>query len=176
MVPAGRHLLEAALRAEGHAATGVDYLQVVYLSQYLQDGVEEPFLSKSADGDPIYCQWLIRPRHYRRLQEAMPGRYPALSDGEVVLEGAYTFLEFRGLRVMADGMSQLLRIAQQEGYTWATTYVAADNTAALRGCHHSGFQLYRAHLATHRFGRRRQRMVGTPSACAPWNRAVADPR
>jgi hypothetical protein len=175
MMPAGR-TLETALAAEGDLATGMDYLQVVYLNRFLCAGVQEPFLAQSADGKPVYCQWLIRPRDHGRLQKAMPGRYRDVAEGEVLLEGAYTFLALRGVGAMADGMSQLLRTAHAEGYAYATTYVAADNVAALRGCYHVGFHLVHAHVATHRFGRRREDIAGGVAAREGWARATVVPR
>jgi hypothetical protein len=168
MMPAGPGEMEAALWAEAPAATGADYLQVMYLRRFLEARVEQPLVAHSADGKPVYCQWLIRPRDHARLQAAMPGRYRDIATGEVLLEGAYTFLGFRGLGAMADGMSQLLRSAETEGYTHATTYVAADNPAALKGCARAGFRAFRAHVATHRFGRRRERLVGASAAPEPW--------
>lgn len=175
MASATQSRLHAALRKEREVATGTSYLQVLYLERFVEAGVEEPFLAHGADGASMYCQWLIRPRDHGRLEAAMPGRYRPVAREEVVLEGAYTFVAFRGLGMMADGMSQLLTIAQEEGYAWATTYVAADNPAALRGCHRAGFQLLHPHVAIHRLGRRREYIDDTPAPREAWARATASP-
>lgn len=115
MCPANRPQLEAALRTERDVATGVSYLQVLYLKRFLEAGVSQPYLAVTADGAPIDCQWLIRPSAHGSWQAAMPGRYRATAPAEVLLEGAYTFVAFRGLGAMADGMSQLLATARREG-------------------------------------------------------------
>jgi hypothetical protein len=55
---------------------------------------------------------------------------------------------------MANGMAQLLRIAQAGGARAALTYVAAENATALRGCANVGFALDHLRMNKRRLGRR----------------------
>jgi len=168
----GAHKLASALE-NAREARGGDYLQARFLRRLLAGGAREPFLAQNEGGIAIYCQWLIRPRDHEQLAHVFPGRYHKPAPGEVLLEGAFTFPRFRGSGVMADGMGQLLRIARLEGYSFATTFTAADNPASLRGCGKVGFGPHRAYMATYRLGRRRQIALDSDIAWRPWERAIA---
>ena len=88
------------------------------------------------------------------LHAHAPSRYPHLGEGEVILEGAYTFTAFRQLGAMRDGMAQLLRIAAAEGANSALTYVEAHNVPSLRGCADVGFRPDHVRASIRRLGRR----------------------
>ena len=109
------------------------------------------YVADGADGRPIYAQWLIRQPDAWRLQDKPP--HDDLADDEVLLEGAYTFVAFRGVGAMADGMGQLLRIACDEGKAAAITYVRDNNIPSLRGCARVGFVLDHVRVNSTRLGR-----------------------
>lgn len=132
-------------------AAGADYFEVLLRTRMCAGGVQTLYAADAADGRPIYAQWLIRKLDDWRLRDKPP--HDALADGEVLLEGAYTFAAFRGVGAMADGMGQLLRIARDEGSAAAITYVLADNVPSLRGCARVGFVLDHVRVNTTRFGR-----------------------
>jgi len=111
--------------------------------------------AETSRGRPIYCQWLIRPPEMPRMEDCVPDTYEPLGEDEAMLEGAYTFTEFRGKKAMSDGMWQLLAIARDEGYASALTHVADDNVPSLRGCAAVGFVPDHAHVSVRRLTRRR---------------------
>ena len=111
------------------------------------------YAADATDGQPDLCTWLIRKGDEWRLQNKPP--HDALADDEVLLEGAYTFIAFRRIGAMVDGMGQLLRIARDEGSSTAITYVLEDNAPSLRGCARAGFVLDHVRVNTTRFGRER---------------------
>ena len=139
---------------ERRRARGEDYLEVLLRIGLCDAGVPTLYASELDDA-PTYCQWLIRAADQDVMRAHASGRYPHLADDEVLLEGAYTFLAFRRMGVMADGMAQLLRIARDEGASAAITYVTADNTASLRGCAAVGFTVDHVRRSIRRFGLRR---------------------
>ena len=135
-------------------------------------GIKALYAADSADGRPVYAQWLIRRPDDWRLQNKPP--HDALAEGEVLLEGAYTFVAFRGVGAMADGMGQVLRVARDEGNVAAITYVLADNVASLRGCARVGFVLDHVRLNTTHLGRERsERRPVDAGAQQAWETAVA---
>jgi RimJ/RimL family protein N-acetyltransferase len=137
-----------------------------------EDGVESLYVAH-VDGEPAYCQWLVRRRQQPAIQRHSPRTYRPLGEGEVLLEGAYTFTAFRGKKAMAAGMVQLLHIARDEGATAAITYVAADNVPSLRGCARVGFALDGQRIKTVRLGRRRVHEVAADdTARAAWQAAT----
>jgi hypothetical protein len=117
-----------------------DRSQVLLRRLWSDAGIRELYVGDGPDGQPAYCQWLVRARDQWPLQEYSPGRYPALKDDEVMVEGAYTFTAYRRKGAMADGMHQLLSIARSEGARAALTYVGEENVASLRGCAAVGFR------------------------------------
>lgn len=140
--------------AELEHARGGDYLEVLLRLGLCDDGVKTLYVA-DAGGEPIYAQWLVREDDQDLMHAHAPGRYDRLAPGEVLLEGAYTFADFRRMGAMADGMAQLLRIARDEGTDSAITFVTVDNVASLRGCAAVGFMPDHIRRSSRRFGVRR---------------------
>jgi len=87
---------------------------------------------------------------------------------------AYTFMNFRRLGAMADGMRQLLVQSRDAGDRRVFTYVAEDNVPSLRGCANVGFILDHLRYDRRRLGVRRVRRVPPDAASkARWAAAVA---
>ncbi|MDP9223593.1 MAG: hypothetical protein M3P18_07000 [Actinomycetota bacterium] len=134
--------------------TGRAYVDTVVRTRFGEAGIQTLFVSDH-DGEPTYAQWLIRPSDQGLLHSYEPENYPQLSPDEVLLEGAYTFVRFRRLGLMNDGMRQLLVVARDEGHSAAITYVGAENVASLRGCANVGFVLDHVRYEARRPGRPR---------------------
>ncbi len=160
-------------RAEEVAVTGDDREQVAIRERARAAGVPGLHIAFH-DAAPAYCQWLVRPRDQDRLAQHEPGAHQRLGEDEVLLEWAYTFAAFRRMGAMADGMSQLLHIARDEGFRVAFTYVEDSNVASLRGCRLVGFYLDHCRIHRWRLGRHR-RFDCLPSERdrLAWNAAVA---
>jgi hypothetical protein len=158
---------------EQEQVEGFDLGQVLMRERWRTGDVRELFVA-TADGAPAYCQWLVRPADLAALDVHEPGAHPSLPAHEVLLEGAYTFVAFRRMGAMADGMAQLLRVARDEGYTSALTYVEDANIASLRGCEAVGFRLDHVRVSAWRLGRfsGTQRPPGDGDRAA-WGAAVA---
>ena len=80
--------------SELNRAGGIDYLEALVRTWMCASGVPTLYASDASDGRPIYAQWLIRSPDDWHLQNKPP--HDELTDGEVMLEGAYTFVAFRG--------------------------------------------------------------------------------
>jgi hypothetical protein len=155
-----------------HAASA-DLKQLLLRERFRLHGVTTLYVAETSRGRPIYCQWLIRPSEMPLMDACVPDTYEPLGDGEVMLEGAYTFTEFRGKKAMSDGMWQLLAIARDEGFASALTYVADDNVASLRGCAAVGFVPDHAHVSVRRLTRRRtDRLAVDDAMWAAWRAAT----
>ena len=124
---------------ESSATTGVDSLEARARDRMCRAGVRQLYVALAEDERPMYAQWCIHAGDRHLLDRLGVGYYREQTDHEVLLEGAYTFREFRGLRIMAEGMGQLLTRARQAGATSALTYVETTNIPSLRGCASLGF-------------------------------------
>lgn len=133
---------------------GDDALEVGNRIRMCEGDVQQLFVASDDQGEPIYAQWLIDSSNQRALHEVVPQLFPDLGEDETLVEGAYTFVNFRRTGAMADGMHQLLALAASRGARRCFTYVAAGNAPSLKGCARVGFQLDHVRLAMRRLGRR----------------------
>jgi hypothetical protein len=122
-------------------------------------GVQTLYVAVDDEGEPIYAQWLVRSNEQEALHRATHGLFPELGEGEALVEGAYTFVNFRRLGAMTDGMRQLLVRARDSGDRTVFTYVPEGNVPSLRGCASVGFVPDHLRLDTRRLGLRRIRRV-----------------
>lgn len=160
--------------AELKRATGADYGRALRRQRLHERGVTTLHAALDSDRTPVYVQWLVTPSEKPVLDVRDPGYWPPLKTDEVLLEFAYTFLPFRGMGVMADGMSQLLHVAADRGAKSAFTYVRWDNIPSLRGCAKVGFDLDHVKTVSMRLGLRRSTMRPSTEADAEnWRRAIA---
>ena len=131
--------------------SGSDAFQIYLRIRSRKAGVSTLYAANQAGG-PVFCQWLITPDEQEALFAHSPHSYDRLKPDEVLIEGAYTFLSFRGMGVMTDGISQVLHIAHDLGARRAITYVAQDNAASLAGCARAGFVLDHLRISKRRWG------------------------
>jgi ribosomal protein S18 acetylase RimI-like enzyme len=106
-------------------------------------GFHNCYLARTtATNEPCYMQWTIS-RHDENAGSAVFNSsftYPRLGDQDVQLDDAYTFVKYRGRRIMPSVMNKLFQIARAKGYKRVVTYVDADNEASLKGCYRVGFR------------------------------------
>jgi hypothetical protein len=121
--------------------------------------VQTLYVAVHDSGEPIYAQWLVRSDEQEALHQATHGLFPQLGEGEALVEGAYTFVNFRKLGAMTDGMRQLLVRARDSGDRTVFTYVPEGNVPSLRGCASVGFVLDHLRIDIRRLGLRRTRRV-----------------
>ena len=155
------------------AVSGDAAIEVRSRMRMCEAGVQGLYVAFSEDGRPIYAQWLVRPEAQAELHEVTK-LFPQLDPGEGLLEGAYTFVAFRKLGAMSDGMHQLLAVAAQCSMARCFTYVTAGNVASLRGCANAGFTAGHVRVGRARIGLRRYSSRPLePAERAVWDKAVA---
>jgi hypothetical protein len=154
--------------------TGGDAVEVSNRVRLCRAGVTTLYVAQSDEGEAVYAQWLVRQPEQAPLHAVTGGLFPNLEAGQALVEGAYTFVAFRKLGVMADGMHQLLAAAQAAGDECVFTYVSSANIASLRGCAKAGFLPDHLRVDCWRLGRRSvQRVPLTDDARRTWATAVA---
>ncbi len=153
--------------------SGVGRVEVADRQRLCAAGVATLYAAVDDSGLPIYAQWLIRRNEQEPLHRRTHGLFPQLGETEALVEGAYTFMNFRRLGAMADGMRQLLVQSRDAGDQKVFTYVAEDNVPSLRGCANVGFVLDHVRLDRRRLGVRRVfRVPPDASSEARWAAAV----
>jgi len=100
------------------------------------------FVAADPNNRPCYMQWLIGPEENKKVQDYFKGGFPVLGPDEVLLEGAYTPPQYRGMGIMACAMFQISEKGKGIGAKRAMTFVHENNTAALAGCTRAGFHKF----------------------------------
>lgn len=98
------------------------------------------------NGTPCYVQWLLGPEKNGVIGEI--GGFPMLSEGEALLEDAYTPPSHRGLGIMSAAMALIAERGVDLGARRVITFVGVDNIASLKGCKKAGFYPYLEHTQT----------------------------
>jgi len=157
---------------EAEIAPGSDRNEARLRARMCAAGIERLFVA-SVDGKPAYAQWLISGADQEAVHAFFPRLYPQLADDEALLEGAYTFTDFRGQRAMAAGMSQLLFQARDEGLRSVITFVDAHYPPSMKGCARSGFEADSIRIDRRRLGLRRPQFRPlSAAALAIWQAAT----
>lgn len=106
----------------------------------IQANIPDCYVAASADNTPTYMQWLIGPQHYPRLAQAVGNIFPPLNNDEALLEAAFAYPEFRGMRIMPEAMARIAEKAKEiKGVRYVNTYVDIENIPSLKGCKRAGF-------------------------------------
>ncbi len=100
------------------------------------------FVAADPGNRPCYMQWLIGPEENKKVQDYFKGGFPLLGPDEVLLEGAYTPPQYRGLGIMPCAMFQISEKGKEIGAKRAITFVHMNNTAAKIGCNRAGFHKF----------------------------------
>lgn len=100
------------------------------------------YVAVTEDNRPCYMQWLIGYNENQKIKKHFKGIFPALKEQEALLEGAYSNLDFRGLRIMPRAMALIAEKAADINARWVNTFVDARNIPSLKGCQRSGFKPY----------------------------------
>lgn len=159
--------------AERERVAGDDYMEIDQRLRMCASCVVVLYCAFDPEGAPIFAQWLINSRTQFRLRRMTHGQFPELSESEVLAEGGYTFVDFRRLGAMGEGLRQVLCIARENGAERCVTFVTVDNLASLRGVANAGFELEHVRATVSRLGRRRViRRAPTPEERTLWEQAI----
>jgi exosortase len=140
------------LLEESGRVSGPHFIDVFLRQAMCNAGVQTLYVGTAPDGSLACVQWLVTARDQGLLHSHQPGRYPTLAPDEILIEGVYTFWQFRRTGVMTNSLAQLLRIAQGRGARGAFAYVASDNAPSLRTFEQVGFGLDHVRMNKRRLG------------------------
>jgi hypothetical protein len=100
-------------------------------------------VGRTAEGELVSMQWLVRPSENGLLEAHFPRLYYPLREGEVLLENVFIYPRFRGLGVFPTVNHHVLEVARREGFRVCNAYIRKDNLPSLNGFLAMGFQLQR---------------------------------
>lgn len=118
---------------------------------FLREELLTCYVAITEGGHPAYMQWLMGPDQNDAIQSYFSGGFPILSDGEALLEFAFSLEKYRGMRVMQHAMSEIALKGRDVGARIVLTFVMEDNISALKGCKRAGFAPYMIRVDQWRF-------------------------
>jgi hypothetical protein len=125
----------------------------------LEAGFLRCFVAVTPDDEPCYIHWLITPEENDLVCREFDNQFPQLAEGEILLEGAFTPVAFRGQRIMPAAMAQLAEKAGHLGATRVLTFVGLPNIPSIKGCERAGFTPYTTRETVYRLGSQRTRYI-----------------
>lgn len=123
-------------------------------SSLVRAGIATCFVGVTADDRPCYMQWLIGPSQNAKVKSYFKGLFAPIAPDELLLEGAYVPLHFRGQRINSRAMALIAEHGAELGARWAITFIGVENVPSIRGARGAGFEPYLLRTERWRFFRR----------------------
>jgi len=120
-------------------------LYLLYRKWFYDAGFNNCYIARSTDTNELcYMQWIISQYDQNSNSPIFKSSYNFVRLGEydAQLENAYTFVKYRGKKIMPSVMNKLFQIARNRGFKRVITYVGSDNISSLKGCHSVGFKQF----------------------------------
>jgi len=152
-----------------------EFPELLVRARFCRGSVTTLYVARGEDGGCLYAQWLVGREEQQAAGDLLAGTR-RLTEGESLVEGAYTFPAARGRGLMRDGMGQLLLVARERGDERVVTYVDQENIPSLRGCAAVGFRADHVRIETWRFGRLHRRFEQLTAADRDLWSALTAPR
>jgi hypothetical protein len=124
-----------------------------------RSGMPTCYVAITGNDEPCYMQWLIGPQENEKILNQFRGGFPPLGPDEMLLEGAYTPLIYRGLGIMSCAMAKIAELGKEFGARRVITFVHDVNESALKGCQRAGFLPFTIRTAQWRLFRRQLNFI-----------------
>ena len=137
--------LDALLPADMSSLASQDRIEVAWRIRFARKfGIGGGYVAvDERTGRPCYMQWLLHPGQNEDIVRLR--NFPALAEGEALLENAYTPASHRGLGIMSAAMARIAARGSEVGARHVLSFVGSDNPASLKGCRRAGFAPYLVH-------------------------------
>ena len=120
-----------------------DRIELLARLAFFRDGFRHCYGLK-VDGSVAYLQWIVYAGENDIIRKNHRDRWLPLRSNEVMIENAFTFPAYRGSGFLSFVSWHLLKMAKDQGYSRAVTYVRTDKLAALNSFVDLGFRIYKS--------------------------------
>jgi hypothetical protein len=106
-------------------------------------GFHNWYIAQTDDTDePCFIQSVITAEDNKLVKKHFRNWFPEVKEGEVLLEGAYTFEKFRGKRLVIFTFNDLLKIFIEKGFKRVISYTEKGNIPILKSSERQGFKRF----------------------------------
>lgn len=100
------------------------------------------YVATTKNNDTVYRQWLFKHNQNDRVADYFGPIFPKLEKNEAIVEGVFTHLDYRGLRIMPNAIYKILTQDQYKTLDRVIAFVEESNRASLKGFQRIGFEPY----------------------------------
>jgi GNAT superfamily N-acetyltransferase len=115
-------------------------LELLWYVRLAEDGARTLLVARDDAGLPTFSTWMLDAEGQREHASRFGDAFHRLEDGELLLEGIYTYPHARGRGVGAAGIAAACAWAAGRGATRIWVYPYLDNPAVLPLNVHAGFE------------------------------------
>ena len=108
----------------------------------VEENIPDCYVATIKDNITVYRQWLFKQEQFEQITAYFGPIFPKIKKDEAIIEGVFTHLDYRGLRIMPNAIYNILN---QEHYTHikrAIAFVEQSNIGSLKGFYRIGFEPY----------------------------------
>lgn len=121
----------------------------------VKENIPTCYIAENQDQVPVFRQWLFKHDQNHRVQNYFGPIFPTLKKGEALLEGGFTHDQYRGQRIMAKGILNILNLPENKDIQRFITFVDITNIASIKGLQRAGFTACCIRHETWRFFKRK---------------------
>ncbi|MEM5566275.1 hypothetical protein WNY78_14230 [Psychroserpens sp. AS72] len=100
------------------------------------------YVATTIDNSTVYRQWLFKHEQNDEILKYFGPIFPKLKENEAIIEGVFTHVDYRGMRIMPNAMYQILKQEQYKHLKRAIAFVKDRNIGSLKGFYRIGFVPY----------------------------------
>lgn len=120
----------------------------------VKENIPTCYIAENNEQVPVFRQWLFKHDQNQRIQNFFGGIFPSLENGEALLEGGFTHENYRGQRIMAKGILNILNLPENNDIKRFITFVDITNIPSIKGLQRAGFTPYSVRHEKWRFFKR----------------------
>lgn len=121
----------------------------------VKENIPTCYIAENNENIPVFRQWLFKHDQNERIHRYFGGIFPNLEKNEALLEGGFTHDKYRGQRIMAKGILNILNLPENKDIKRFITFVDVTNIASIKGLQRAGFTTYCIRHESWRFFKRR---------------------
>ncbi|WP_033958133.1 GNAT family N-acetyltransferase [Psychroserpens jangbogonensis] len=108
----------------------------------VEEQIPQCYVATTKENVTIYRQWLFTHKAQQQITDYFGPVFPEINKNEAIIEGIFTHPDYRGLRVMSNAMSQIVKQQQYKNLNRIIAFVEEENISSLKGFYRMGFTPY----------------------------------
>nr|WP_321224090.1 hypothetical protein [uncultured Psychroserpens sp.] len=104
--------------------------------------IPDCYVAVTQENITVYRNWLFKQPQNQQILDYFGPIFPKLTENEAIIEGVFTHLDYRGLRIMPKAICLVLKQDQYKHLNRVMAFVKDHNIGSLKGFYRIGFLPY----------------------------------